>query len=160
MDTKKGKKAPRFDRVEIRPGDLTVLRGETTNFAAAAFNGAEPVFGVDFRWSVSQIDGESIEQYRSGIFNTTRAGRFVIKAASEGREAQAVLTVVDDPQYAVTSVLRKRDTERTEAERQQIERWREGGAITSTPVDSRRATPIVQEPESLGAKRRLADPNI
>ncbi len=159
MDTKKGKKAPRFDRVEIRPGDLTVLRGETTNFAAAAFNGAEPVFGVDFRWSVSQIDGESIEQYRSGIFNTTRAGRFVIKAASEGREAQAVLTVVDDPQYAVTSVLRKRDTERTEAERQQIERWREGGAITSTPVDSRRATPIVQEPESLGAKRKLADPN-
>ncbi len=159
MDTKKGKKAPRFDRVEIRPGDLTVLRGETTNFAAAAFNGEEPVFGVDFRWSVSQIDGESIEQYRSGIFNTTRAGRFVIKAASEGREAQAVLTVVDDPQYAVTSVLRKRDIERTEAERQQIERWREGGAITSTPVDSRRATPIVQEPESLGAKRKLADPN-
>lgn len=164
-DTKKGKTAPRFDRIEIRPGDMTVLQGGDTNFAAAAFNGDQPVYGIDFRWSVSQIGGEGVENYRSGIFNATRAGRFVVRATSEGREAQAVLTVLEDPQYAVTSILRKREIERTEAEQQQVAQWIASGEITQAPVDSRRATPIVQEPESLKNEKTfdqsissLADP--
>lgn len=53
----KTKKAQaRIDRIAIRPGDLTVRQGEQVSFAATAFNGAQPVGGVVFEWTMTDID--------------------------------------------------------------------------------------------------------
>lgn len=138
-DSKKKRTKPQFTRVEIRPGDATLRRGERTNFVATAFNGERPVHGTAFRWSATPVAGGESRQYSSGVFMTLDAGQFVVKATAEGREAQVLLTVVEDEDFTRTELLRKPAGERTEAENQQYREWLASGALVTRQLDSRAA---------------------
>ena len=135
--TAKGNKKNQITRIEISPGNATILRGESTNFSATAYNGETAVAGVPFRWTVTPVEGGKPRQYRSGVFIARHAGQFTVSVSAEGQEATVRLTVVRDEGFDRTALLRKPASERTEAENRQYEAWLKSGELRVRELDSR-----------------------
>lgn len=146
---------PQIDRIVIKPGALTVMQGQRVSFTAAAFNGDASIGGVTFEWSIRDNAGQgTFRRLASGNFEAKRPGSFIVKASYGGRGAQVSLTVVRDREFAVTRILRTPEAQRTEAQRQEIERLRAAGLLTTRATDSRRSYPTGRQQARIVAKKR------
>ncbi len=145
---KNNKKSGRvnFDRIVIRPGNTTVLQGQMVDFTATAFRGSETVSGINFRWSISAAaNNQPSRPIGNGQFRATKPGRYIVKASAESLSAETEITVVANPGNGVMRLLQKRNSDLTDAERQQIARWRATGALTSRDISSRNTYSITAE---------------
>lgn len=101
-----GKAAPTIGRIEIRPGDRTVIEGEVVSFTATAFDGNTPIGGVLFTWSIADIDrGGPERRLAASTFEAKRPGRYIVKASAGGRSAQIALTVREDRDFGTQGSL-------------------------------------------------------
>ncbi|MGE3467132.1 MAG: hypothetical protein AB7J13_09375, partial [Pyrinomonadaceae bacterium] len=150
-----GKRSRQIDRIVIKPGNRSVLRGETVNFLAVAYSGDEPVQGTRFEWSIVPREGGEEVRLLSSVFQARRAGEFVVRASAGGRQGQATLSIRVDSDYAAGAPIRKPENERTEAERAQIARWRAEGSLIERSYDSRNIYPVIN-PTEMGGERSLA----
>lgn len=98
------------DRIQVSPGFATAEVEQEVVFSAVAFDrNGEPLSGVTFSWSSSELGTERSHNWvRGGVFKARRAGSFVVKAQARGRQALVQVNVV--PRTIVPVGTRVRST--------------------------------------------------
>lgn len=145
-----------FDRIEIRPGEQTVLQGELIDYVATAYTADQPANGVVFRYTITRQGSPQTRVLLNGRFEAAVPGRYTIRATANGFYAETSLTVTGNRGYRFMRLLRKPERLRTEAEQQQINQWIASGTITVRPVSSRDNNAVSVEQKRLVEKERKA----
>jgi RHS repeat-associated protein len=132
------RRAPEITRIDIKPADVTVMQGETVNFAAAAFSSDARVAAVSYRWSFAK-DGEEgvVRGFNNGAFKATRPGRYVVTAAGEGAQGRTTVTVLPNEGHGIQKRLQTPDGDRSEKDRQILQQMARTGALITRSISSR-----------------------
>ena len=125
--------------IEIQPADATVMQGETLNFAAIARSAEGNIAAVQYRWTfLGEGDTErGTRGFHNGVFNATRPGRYLITATGSGAQGQTTLTVYPNEGYGLQKKLQQSESERSERDRQIIQRLTEQGVFTARTISPR-----------------------
>ena len=108
---------PKPDQVVILPnqdekGTLTVVQGETVNFTAIGLLKNEPVSGLQFRWSITDVGrNRQPRPLNNGNFVAKAPGNYVISAESDGGQAQVNVTVVGNEGFFLKKLLNNEKSE-------------------------------------------------
>ncbi|HWT02747.1 MAG TPA: hypothetical protein VN256_21040, partial [Pyrinomonadaceae bacterium] len=128
----------RVSRVQIYPGEVKAVEGQTVTFTAVAYDDQDsPVGGVRFEWSARDA-GRDLPAHisRVGDFKARAAGTYTITAEANGRQAQVTVTV-------------------TAGERREPGRQNQGAPATRQ-VSSRDLPAAASAPRQKGAGRQSA----
>ncbi len=85
-------------RIQIYPGPITLQKNQEAVFAAVAYDSNdEPLSGIDFRWSVTNVATTRLTGGLVGsVFKANRIGTFTVKATAGGREAEVRVIVTPE----------------------------------------------------------------
>lgn len=145
------RKSARISRIEILPADITLTQGETVNLAATAYSNDVVVPAVLYRWT-QVAEGQEVRGFPNGAFKATRPGRYIVTATGNGVQGQTTVTVYPNEGYGIQKKLQQNDSERTERDREIIQRLIQEGVITSRNVSSKNGYSVESE-----SQRSLAD---
>ncbi len=151
------RKSARISRIEILPADITLTQGETVNLAATAYSNDVVVPAVLYRWT-QVAEGQEVRGFSNGVFKATRPGRYIVTATGNGVQGQTTVTVYPNEGYGIQKKLQQSDSERTERDREIIQRLIQEGVITSRNVSSKDGYSIESEQQRalLDEQRREA----
>ncbi|MEQ1606438.1 MAG: RHS repeat-associated core domain-containing protein [Pyrinomonadaceae bacterium] len=145
-----------IDRIEIGQRDRTVIQGEAIDFVATAYRGEQSVGGVAFRWSIRKGESGESRPLANGRFRAAVPGRYIVQVSSGGYSSETSATVLPDPAFNISRIMRKPATERTIEEQKLVAEWIARGLLATHAVSSRDPQPVIGVGKSKRTKSKAS----